>query len=211
MENFFNDVNDVNIFGFTKSIINTPKLKSDIEENTLIGSKFDFLHAVDDKIKTHFKEALIQTEVDELNSILNNFIEVDVVKSAALAYEQATDEGEDLYRKMIVDINITTGGQGLDASLDESIRKYVGATDVNTMIVSLVGIRCMLKDKFVEYTLRALNTFLDPAIGFTTEQVDRYSSWVELEIQKKMLSDGVDQASIDGLIAALKTAPKGAV
>lgn len=197
---------------FITTINNICKLNNELGELDLFGEYFSHTFSPDeDHIDVYYNGPIPQPAMDELSAHINNFIETDVVMEAAQAYEKQTDEGFDLYRKMIVDINITSGGVGLNASLDESIRLYIGASDINTMVVSLIDIRCMLKDKFIEYTLRSLHSFLDPAIGFTQDQLDRYSGWIEKEITNKMLSDGISQATIDATIGALKTAPKGMV
>lgn len=200
-----------NIYTTTKTVSNTPKLIAELKELPLSGSIFNAFIIRGDELEAHYHEVLSQAQVDEIANHINTFVEVDVVQEAAKAYEQDTDEGFDLYRKMIVDINITSNGVGLNASLDESIRLYTGKDDVQTMTISLIDIRCMLKDKFIEYTLRALTTFLDSSIGFSQDQIDRYVGWIEAEIREKMAAAGTDQAVIDGTISALKTAPRGMV
>jgi len=98
---------------------------------------------------------------------------------------------------------------GLNPSVDESIRLYTGKEDKNTMTVSLIDIRCMLKDSLFQYTMRALYVYLDPAIGFDSATIDKYAKWVEPHCIVSMENQGYNETQIDQALFAFKNLPKG--
>ena len=198
----------MNIYTTTKSVSNVSKLISELKELPLTGSIFKSYLSKDSSIEIEYSENLNQTQVDEIANQINSFVEIDVIKELADSYYIEAGEGFEQYRKIMADI-ILNGG--LNASVDESIKLYIGASDKTTMVVSLKDIRCMLKDSLYQYTMRALHTFLDTAIGWDQTTIDKYSEWIEPYCISSMEAQGYDAATISGAISAFKTAPKGAM
>ena len=196
----------MNIYTTTKSIANTPKLIKEVKELPLSGSIFSSFISKGDSIEIHYSQILTQEQVDEIANHINNFIEVNVIEDLADQYYTEAQEGFGVYRKIMADV-ILSGG--LNPSVDESIRLYIGADDKNTMVVSLKDIRCMLKDSLYQYTMRALHAYLDPAIGFSQEKIDEYSSWVEPYCIASMKSQNYTDEVISQAIQGFKLLPKG--
>lgn len=208
----------VKVITKTKTIINTPKMDRELKELPLSGPKYiqHFIKA--DKIDLYYTEMLDQTEIDEAENYLNNFVETSAFDTELSRVRGSMNTGFDLYQRIFTDISLKGGlHPELDGNgdpqpfLDESIRKYTGNADVQTMVVSMESIRCMLKDNMYESTLRAFSVFKDPAHNLDAAQVTLYQGWLEVEITKVDLGFGKTQAEIDGKIAAIKAAPKGGI
>ena len=205
---FFADVNNVNIFGFTKTVQNIPKLRRDIENDATVGDDFDFLVTDGDMIRIHCSTALDQTKIDALNAVINGFIETDAFDTELNRLNASMQKGFELYRRIFTNITLENS---LAATLDEAIRLYVGASDVATMVIPLKDVRCMLKDNMYESTLRAFSMFLDPTHNFSAAEVVLYQDWLADCVRDADTQLGVDPAVTEGKIAAIKTAPKGAI
>lgn len=191
---------------FPDSIVNKPKLKRDL--NDLYPDVEFGLYNTAGLMYVNASRSLNQAEIDGVNGVINNFVEQSALDDAVNILRSETEQGFDLYRQIVADINLNGG---LNASVDESIRLYTGKADVSTMVISMEDIRCMLKDNFVEFALRCLHKFLDPDIGFSTEQLERYSNWFSHAIRKRMELQGASTPVIDGTIAAIIGQPKGQI
>lgn len=191
---------------FNDTINNTDKLQKEL--NDLFMSSTCGIYRTAGKMYVQFDRDLSQSDIDSVNNAINNFVEQSALDDLVSILSIETEQGFDLYRRMVADINLNGG---LSPSLDESIRLYCGKDDIQTMVISVEDIRCMMKDNFVEFCLRCLNHFMDPNIGFTQEQTDTYSNWLTQQIDDRMKKQGAMQAQIDGTVAAIISAPKGAI
>jgi hypothetical protein len=191
MSSFFDDVNNINIFGFTKSIVNVPKLKNDLEQDQATKNKFNYLLANREEIKIYYNQPLSQVEVDSINKIINDFVETSIVETLTNEQTLKSADGFDLYKFIIADIN-SRGGLG---TIDGGINQYLGMT----------SIRHMLKDGFFEYAIRHFNTVL--AASFSQEQINLYNEKMEKLALKYSGTTGTTQE----ILNLLKTAPANTV
>lgn len=188
---FFAEVNNINIFGFTKTIVNMQKLRDDLMALPLSGGDFDFFVANDDQIRIHYKQAQDQSKQTEFNTLINNFQETDMVLTLKGEQSLKSSDGFDLYKFIIADIN-NRGGLG---TIDGGIQQYLGMTNI----------RHMLKDGFFEYALRYFALYLAPA--FSQEQQDLYMAKMEALALKYNATTGTSQAVLD----LIKTLPEGSI
>lgn len=205
---FFDDVNNVNIFGFTKTVQNMPKLRYDLENDPVVGDDFHFLVADADKIRIHCKNPLDQTKIDALNAVINGFVETSAFDTELNRLNASMQKGFDLYKRIFTNITLENS---LAPTLDEAIRLYTGYSDVLTMVIPMKDVRCMLKDNMYESTLRAFSVFLDPTHNFSAAEVTLYQDWLADCVRDADTQLGVDPAVTEGKIVAIKTAPKGAI
>lgn len=189
--NILDQVNNINIFGFTKTIENMPKLKEDLLALELSGPSFDYFVADDDKIVLHYNQPQDQSSQNEINELINNFQETNMVFTLKSEQTLKSSDGFNLYKFIIADIN-SRGGLG---TIDDGITSYLGMTHV----------RHMLKDGFFEYALRFFVLNLAPA--FSQEQQDIYIKKMEELALKYSATTGTTQAALD----AIKTAPEGQI
>ena len=199
-----------------KQILNSSKMEDEVSKLPLTGDIYEFHIKKEDLIQLYYKRILTQTEIDEVENYLNNFIETSAFQEELNRINVSMQEGFGLYQKIFADITLEGGlypavdNQGSPQPfLDESLRLYCGYSDVQTMVIPLKDIRCMLKDNMYESTLRSFSIFMDPTVNFSAEQMTRYQDWLAEGIKAVDASFGIDPAVSDAKIAAIKTAPKG--
>lgn len=192
---FFDPVNNVNIFGFTKSVVNTPKLKRDLEDDPVCGPPFEFMvttTANGGQVRLHFKEPLNQAQIDAMNAVINGFVEQSVFDTMLKSLSAAQIDGWEVYRKIISLINSNGGLQGY---LD---------TDRIPAVQVIMNLRNMLKDGFFEFTLRYYITEVKPMNLWSQSEEDQILGWIE-EAALKWAANPQETADF---IAVYKSIPK---
>lgn len=173
----------MNILTFTKEILNICKLDQDVRAQ--YSEIYNYLSVKGDHIDLHFNVNLSQQQVNDISSLVNNFVEISVLDEEKNILIKKQSEGHDLYQKMIAQINI----DGFSSNpLDSGILVYQ----------QLFVIRNMLKDGFFEYALRYIVKTIVPMAIFTPTQVDLFKLWIRTLANKygtpTAVLDAIEQA-----------------
>jgi len=75
-----------NIYKTTSNITNKSKLIEEISQLPLTGDLFNFFVSKGDQFEFHYKQNLIQEQVDEIAHHINDFVEIDVIANLADIY-----------------------------------------------------------------------------------------------------------------------------
>jgi len=141
-----------------------------------------------DNVTIEFATEPTGPQLDELDTIMD-LPNLEERLQAYIQMYQKQERGEQLYQKIMADIN-----------LSGAIPGYLDDTQI-PIYLEMNKLRNMLKDGAFEFSIRYFVFDMIPISPFTTEQHDKWLGWIE----ELALEYGTEQALID----LLKTVPKG--
>lgn len=122
---------------FTKNVINIAKLQREL---IVLNGKYESLYSKGDYIRLKFTSNLIQSEVDAVSSLINNFVEIDVTEQINDSLLSEIDPWIDNFFRRVraenIEMGITQLGKTLpvQALFEKQIELSTG------LFVSMMGI-----------------------------------------------------------------------